>query len=183
MGGACPVAQGPAAARVPTAAERRSPGDHATGGAHRIAHQSAVLLREDGPPRCRERAPRRCPVHPGAVWLLHCDGSLEKRFDDWCEALAKLPRRQTRVLTWPLATVFRFIAQPRQHIFLKPMVTRRAASRWDCAFHYVSHPGGHPYAAYLKLARVVRTNLADWKQRDLIDIQSFLWVQGSDEYP
>jgi hypothetical protein len=31
--------------------------------------------------------------------LLHGDGSVEKRFDDWCEALAKLPRRQTRVLT------------------------------------------------------------------------------------
>ncbi|HTG02852.1 MAG TPA: hypothetical protein VK635_02135 [Bradyrhizobium sp.] len=74
--------------------------------------------------------------------LLHGDGSLENRFDDWCEALAKLPRRQTRVLTWPLATVFGFIAQPRQHIFLKPMVTRRAATRCDCAFHYVSRPGG-----------------------------------------
>ena len=108
---------------------------------------------------------------------------LKRKFDDWCEALAKLPRRQTRVLTWPLATVFGFIAQPRQHIFLKPMVTRRAAARCGCAFHYVSRPGGGPYAAYLKLARAVRSNLADWKPRDLIDIQSFLWVQGSDEYP
>ena len=115
--------------------------------------------------------------------LLHGEGSVEKRFDDWCEALAKLPRRQTRVLTWPLATVFGFIAQPRQHIFLKPMVTQRAATRCDCAFDYVSRPGGYPYAAYLKLARAVRTNLADWKPRDLMDIQSFLWVQGSDEYP
>jgi hypothetical protein len=115
--------------------------------------------------------------------LLYSGGPLEDRFDGWCEVLAKLPRRQTRVLTWPLATVFGFIAQPRQHIFLKPMVTRRAASRCDCAFHYVSRPGGHPYAGYLKLARAVRTNLADWKPRDLMDIQSFLWVQGSDEYP
>jgi hypothetical protein len=115
--------------------------------------------------------------------LLHDIGPLEQRFDDWCEALAKLPRRQTRVLTWPLATVFGFIAQPRQHIFLKPMVTRRAAARCGCAFSYVSRPGGQPYAAYLKLARAVRVDLADWKPRDLIDIQSFLWVQGSDEYP
>jgi hypothetical protein len=115
--------------------------------------------------------------------LLHGSGAPEQRFDDWCEALARLPRRQTRVLTWPLATVFGFIAQPRQHIFLKPMVTRRAAARCGCTLHYVSRPGGHTYAAYLKLARAVRADLADWKPRDLIDIQSFLWVQGSDEYP
>jgi hypothetical protein len=106
--------------------------------------------------------------------LLHGGGHLEQRFDDWCEALAKLPRRQTRVLTWPLATVFGFIAQPRQHIFLKPMVTRRAAARCGCAFHYVSRPGGGPYAAYLKFARAVRSDLADLKPRDLIDIQSSL---------
>src|SRR5687767_10488727 len=29
-------------------------------------------------------------------------------FDRWVEALAALPQRQTRVLTWPLATVFGF---------------------------------------------------------------------------
>jgi hypothetical protein len=115
--------------------------------------------------------------------LLHGSGAPEQRFDAWCEALAELPRRQTRVLTWPLATVFGFIAQPRQHIFLKPMVTRRAARECGCAFDYVSRPSGNAYAAYLSLARVVRTELADWKPRDWIDIQSFLWVQGSDEYP
>jgi hypothetical protein len=114
--------------------------------------------------------------------LLHGAGPIEKKFDDWCEALAGLPRRQTRVLTWPAATVFGFIAQPRKHMFLKPMVTRSAARRCGCAFDYVSHPAGHPYLEYLKLARDVRTRLADWKPRDLIDIQSFLWVLGSDEY-
>lgn len=115
--------------------------------------------------------------------LLHGAGPVEKRFDDWCAALARLPRRQTRVLTWPLATVFGFIAQPRTHMFLKPMVTQRAARRCGFPFDYVSRPGGRPYLAYLKLARDVARDLADWKPRDLMDIQSFLWVQGSDEYP
>ena len=27
------------------------------------------------------------------------------RFEHWCEIVAGLPRRQTRVLTWPLVTV------------------------------------------------------------------------------
>lgn len=39
------------------------------------------------------------------------------------------PGRQTPVLTRPLVTVFGFIAQPRKHKFLKPMVTRRPAKR------------------------------------------------------
>src|SRR4051812_6565571 len=45
--------------------------------------------------------------------MLHGAGGLEERFDNWIASLDKLPRRQTRVLTWPLATVFGFIAQPR----------------------------------------------------------------------
>ena len=31
-------------------------------------------------------------------------------------------------------------------------------------------------------ARTVGRDLADLRPRDMIDIQSFLWVQGSDEY-
>jgi hypothetical protein len=28
----------------------------------------------------------------------------------------------------------------------------------------------------------VRRDLADMRPRDMIDVQSFIWVQGSDEY-
>ena len=44
--------------------------------------------------------------------LLRGPGSGKSRFEAWCGALERLPRRQTRVLTWPLATVFGFIAHP-----------------------------------------------------------------------
>jgi hypothetical protein len=74
--------------------------------------------------------------------LYGTGGGPERRFDDWCTQLALLPRRQTRVLTWPLATVFGFIAQPRRHIFLKPMVTRRAAEQCGYTFSYESRPSG-----------------------------------------
>jgi hypothetical protein len=115
--------------------------------------------------------------------LLHGSGDLAPRFEQWTEALAALPRRQTRVLTWPLATVFGFIAQPRRHIFLKPLVTKLAAQRCGLPFAYQSRPSAAGYAGYLALAQAVRTGLANWHPRDMIDIQSFLWVQGSDEYP
>jgi hypothetical protein len=40
---------------------------------------------------------------------LHGPEGLEIRFGRWVETVASLPRRQTRVLTWPLLTVFGFM--------------------------------------------------------------------------
>ena len=34
----------------------------------------------------------------------------------------------------------------------------------------------------LSFAETVRRDLRDLEPRDMIDIQSFLWVQGSEEY-
>ncbi len=115
--------------------------------------------------------------------LLHGVEGMEVRFDNWIEAVGRLPRRQTRVLTWPLATVFGFIAQPRTHFFLKPIVTREAARRLGKDLHYASRPSWTLYKGLLDFAAAVRADIRDMQPRDMIDIQSFLWVQGSDEYP
>jgi len=119
----------------------------------------------------------------GLFDFLHGSGDLESGFETWCEVVASLPRRQTRVLTWPLVTVFGFIAQPATHFFLKPTVTRLAAERYGAPFDYRSRPNWDTYRSLLALARTVRRDLASLRPRDMIDIQSFLWVQGSDEYP
>lgn len=118
----------------------------------------------------------------GLYELLHDTGGVERRFTRWCETVAELPRKQTRVLTWPIVTVFGFIAQPDKHIFLKPNVTRAASRLYAFDFHYESRPSWETYASLLELADTVRRDLRDLKPRDMIDIQSFLWVQGSDEY-
>ena len=47
---------------------------------------------------------------------------------------------------------------------------------------YSSTPSWDTYASLLELCRTVRTDLADLRLRDQIDVQSFLWVLGSDEY-
>ena len=69
-------------------------------------------------------APGARRLAEGLYAWLHGPGSVESRFGAWCEAIAGLPRRQTRVLTWPVVTVFGFLAQPDRHMFLKPNVTR-----------------------------------------------------------
>jgi hypothetical protein len=119
----------------------------------------------------------------GLFDLLHGPGTLEARLSKWIEAVGRLPRRKTRVLTWPLVTVFGFIAQPRTHFFLKPTVTREAARRYGVELPYASRPSWPLYKGLLDFVARVRAEVSDLRPRDMIDMQSFLWVQGSDEYP
>ncbi len=79
-------------------------------------------------------------------------------------------------------TVFGFIAQPDTHIFLKPNVTRAAAKEYGFDFRYTSRPNWDTYANLLEFAETVRRDQRDLGPRDMIDLQSFIWVQGSDEY-
>jgi hypothetical protein len=118
----------------------------------------------------------------GLYDFLHGEGSVQLKFDRWRDTVAALPRRQTRVLTWPLVTVFGFIAQPDTHIFLKPNVTRTAAREYGFEFQYKSAPSWEIYASLLEFAARVRRDQRDLRPRDMIDLQSFIWVQGSDEY-
>lgn len=118
----------------------------------------------------------------GLFNFLHGSGTPQRKFEKWVEIVAALPRKQTRVLTWPLLTVWGFIAQPETHIFLKPNVTRIAAREYGFDFHYQSRPTWQTYESLLEFAEQVRGDVKDLKPRDLIDIQSFIWVQGSDEY-
>jgi hypothetical protein len=111
------------------------------------------------------------------------EDDIRRRFERWCATVAELPRRQTRVLTWPLVTVWGFIAQPEKHLFLKPTTTKRAATKYGFEFEYQSKPNWETYRSLLEFAATVRRDLRDLRPRDMIDIQSFMWVQGSDEYP
>ena len=114
--------------------------------------------------------------------FLHGGASDELRFERWCEAVAALPRRQTRVLTWPVVTVFGFFAQPDRHHFFKPKATRTAVRKYGLDVAYRSRPNWETYASLLAAAERVRRDQRDLGPRDQIDLQSFLWVAGSDEY-
>jgi hypothetical protein len=118
----------------------------------------------------------------GLYEFLYGTASGQEKFERWCAVVGTLPRRQTRVLTWPVLTIFGFLALPEDHFFLKPMVTRVAAREYGFDFQYRSRPNWETYSNLLEFARAVSRDLRDLRPRDMIDIQSFLWVQGSDEY-
>jgi hypothetical protein len=123
-----------------------------------------------------------CTFTTGLYDFLYGSKDEPERFRIWCSSLQSLPRIKTRVLTWPLATVFPFIAMPDKHIFLKPNVTREAAKQYGFPFEYEAGPSWSTYASLLKFGATIERDLADLKPKDKIDIQSFIWVQGSSEY-
>jgi hypothetical protein len=123
-----------------------------------------------------------CTFATGLYYFLHGPKPDEERFYDWCAALEKLPRKKTRVVTWPLATVFAFIALPSKHIFLKPTVTRAAAKQYDFPFQYKPRLSWDTYESLVKFGGRIDRDLCDLNPKDMIDIQSFIWLQGSDEY-
>lgn len=113
---------------------------------------------------------------------LHGPGGERSRFERWLDVVRELPRTKTRVATWPVITVFGMIARPKVHCYLKPLTTKRAAAAYGFDFAYSSRPSWDTYGSLLELCRTVRDDMADLGPRDQIDIQSFLWVNGSDEY-
>jgi hypothetical protein len=129
------------------------------------------------------RSPRGARLFAEALYdFLHGRGNLARRFQRWATAVGALPRKQTRVLTWPLVTVFGFIAQPDVHILMKPNVTRAAATEYGFDLRYQSRPSWETYSRLLEFAATIRRDLRDLRPRDMIDLQSFIWVQGSQEY-
>ncbi len=113
---------------------------------------------------------------------LYANSRGEAAFDRFVDAVESLPRKQTRVLTWPLVSVFGFIARPERDIFLKPQVTKAAALAYGRGFNYRSRPNWETYSDMLDFVEELKEDLADLKPRDMIDIQSFIWVLGSPEY-
>ncbi len=119
----------------------------------------------------------------GLYDFLHGKGELKVRFENYRDMLSKLPVKQTRVLTWPVLTVFGFIAQPATHIYLKPTVTKAAAKKYKFDFSYSSKPNWNVYESLLDFAEQIRKDTAKFGPRNMIDLQSFIWVMGSEEYP
>jgi hypothetical protein len=113
---------------------------------------------------------------------VYGDEDMQARFEKFSDTLSKLPRKQTRVRTWPMQTVFGFIADPKHFIFLKPRVTMEAARKYGYPFEYSSRPGWSTWKSLMGFVRQIKKDIADLKPRDMIDIQSFIWVQGSEEY-
>jgi hypothetical protein len=110
--------------------------------------------------------------------FLYGKGPDQSRFTGFVETLESLPQPKTTTTKWTIATIFPFVARPDRYLFLKPEVTKQAAERRGFALNYKPYPNWLTYSCLLRLGSLLMTDLRDLKPRDMIDIQSFIWVSG-----
>lgn len=123
--------------------------------------------------------------------LLYGTSDLGQRFNQWCQDFRELPgiksvvvapRNKDKVFAWPVLTVFGFLARPSVHALLRPEVVLEAARAYGFQLHLGQNPNWSEYAHYLHFCEELKRDLSGIHPRDLIDIQSFIWVLGSNEY-
>ena len=114
----------------------------------------------------------------GLFELVAGEGEMPDRFEGFAAMLDSLPQPKTQTFKWPIQTIFPFLADPREHLFLKPKVTQLAADRFGFDLQYRPQPAWDVYARVLEFARQHAQDLAELKPADLIDIQSFLYLSG-----
>jgi len=96
----------------------------------------------------------------GLFDYIYGNGNMQSRFEAFIKMIGTLPRKQTRVLTWPVVTVFGFIADPLEHIFLKPRVTQIAAAKYRFDLNYSAHPNWNAYENIMDFQAVELTQRA-----------------------
>lgn len=101
-----------------------------------------------------------------------------REFDAYVGALEQLPAKRGRVATWPNATVPLYIAQPERFLFLKPEVSKAAAEMLAFDLRYESRVNWATYSAFLEMGNVYLNLLRPLGARDLIDVQTFIFVVG-----
>jgi hypothetical protein len=114
--------------------------------------------------------------------LIYGSAPFKDRFTRFADVLDRLPQRQTATLKWPIQTIFPFLALPQEHLFLKPTVTQKAAERRAFSLNYKPQPNWLTYSCLLQFGQLLMQDLAELKPRDMIDIQSFIYVTGTDPY-
>lgn len=103
----------------------------------------------------------------------------EATFTKYLTAVGAMPARGAqRAATWPVATIFPFLASPERHLFVKPRAAQAAAERLKLDLQYAAELNWATYSRALQLASGLKAQLAEHGCRDFIDVQSFISVTG-----
>ncbi|MGH8809929.1 MAG: hypothetical protein ACREX0_18805, partial [Noviherbaspirillum sp.] len=113
------------------------------------------------------------------LFALIDSGPNEASFNAHAAAVAGLPQTgATHTDRWTIVTLLPFFARPDAFMFVKPSITKAAASQLGFDIHYDASPNWVTYDAVLRMTRAYKERLSDLEPRDHIDMQSFFWVTG-----
>lgn len=116
------------------------------------------------------QSPADCRHFARSVYELsfgHSDW--DSSFLRWCTTLTDLQADK-----WAVATLFPFLAQPQQHIFIRPAACQKTAMCTQTRLRYRAQPNIHTYTDIHNMTRTLRRQLKELQPRDLIDIQAFI---------
>lgn len=104
--------------------------------------------------------------------LLYGDGSVEQRLEGYLEWVVSvgLPNQ------WTFPTYFLFFASPQSEFFVKPSVIDWWLTYLGAPQRYSTKPTLDLYVALKELAHALYEVLTPHGPRDMIDIQSFIWI-------
>lgn len=102
----------------------------------------------------------------------------ERAYLALADAVVSLPveKGKSRVATWPVLTILPALADPLRFIFVKPEPTKECANRLRFDIQYDSGLRWITYRKILDMAAMLLGRLRPLGARDMIDVQSFMWV-------
>jgi hypothetical protein len=147
--------------------------------AHTILKRSDNLTHwlSDGLPFSNMMADRHATFALALRAMLYDEGPMPDRFDRLVDAL------NPGDTTWPLATLFPALHDPKHHYFVRPTVADKQATILAIEPMRKKRPEGSAYERFLDMARRVDVRLRErgLNPRDLMDVYSFTWRTLSDK--
>ncbi|MDZ7816550.1 MAG: AAA family ATPase [Planctomycetota bacterium] len=110
--------------------------------------------------------------------LLHGSQASAQRISDFADYCTSKDWK----LKWTFATYFLFLLNPEDDIFIKPTNTSRFLKAVAADFELAKAPSKSSYKTVQNMAREVLNSLQSDGARDMIDVQSFLWL-ATDRVP
>jgi len=114
--------------------------------------------------------------------LIDEESPIEERVDDFVDALSEIVGPEHAVAAAAQRSITSFyltLASPDKHLFLKTQEMQQAFRRLDPSFQWSSGPlRGSDVVRAESIAEQVfeRLQAEGWQPKDLIDVQTFLWV-------
>lgn len=107
--------------------------------------------------------------------LLHGEGPI---FDRFARFVASLTHENSRPPRWGLCTSILALADPTEHVPVKPSTFRQQALFMAPRLRYEKQPTAGLYERYRKMVLAVKGRLEDegLQPRDLLDVYEFIWI-------
>ncbi len=118
-------------------------------------------------------ADKQTTLMPALYDCLHGEGTPSARLGRFSDVL-----QDFNLGKWTFATYFLFLNDPQNCMFIKPESIKKALEISQYPAEYDSTPSAALYEQFLGFAAFLKSRLAEHKPRDMIDIQSFIWIMA-----